>query len=90
MIERREDKISCIRASLMSGRMGDFWGWLVFTGHEDRVDGVLGQSKDGSTVLCRPFRALILWGLQTQGVALGYHILPRWGEDGSTCWAGFR
>lgn len=37
-IERREDKISRIRSSLMSGRTGDFWGWLGFTGHEARAD----------------------------------------------------
>jgi hypothetical protein len=34
-IERREDRISCIRSSLISGRMVDFGLWVAFTGHED-------------------------------------------------------
>ena len=33
-IERREDRISCIRSSLISGRTMDFGLWLGFTGHE--------------------------------------------------------
>lgn len=37
-IERREDKISCIRSSLISGRTGVAVGRSVFTGHEDRAE----------------------------------------------------
>ncbi|MFM2243159.1 MAG: hypothetical protein RLZ97_2014, partial [Verrucomicrobiota bacterium] len=45
-IERREDKISCIRSSLISGRMGEAFGRSVFTWHEDRAESVWGQTMD--------------------------------------------
>jgi len=44
VIERREDKISFIRSSLMSGRMGISCWRLAFTGHEDRAE--LGELQD--------------------------------------------
>lgn len=42
-IERREDKISRIRSSLISGRMTGFVGPCVFTAHEDRAERVWRQ-----------------------------------------------
>ncbi len=30
----------------------------------------------------RPFRAGLVWGRYSQGVALGYRMAPRWGEGG--------
>jgi hypothetical protein len=81
VIERREDKISCIRSSLMSGRTGDFGVWLGFTGHEDRAERVGGQFKGGSTGSSAPSGLENCWDRPTQGVALGYRRLPLWGAD---------
>jgi len=42
-IERREDKISFIRSSLISGRMGGAFWRSIFTGHGDGAEAAWKQ-----------------------------------------------
>lgn len=49
-IERREDRISCIRCSLMSGRTMDSGLSVAFTGHEESVSSAWQQAGFGRAV----------------------------------------